>query len=203
MQEQQELFQAETSWFAVLKSMMDSGDAATMGGTTFLVYCVIKAHSNYSTGTAFPSIELIAEKAGISEPQVNRCINKLIEMEYIKKEKRGRSNIYRLREKVELQDPEGNKVALATWDYVPGALKASMADLKNVLMTGDLAGAIIIHIEKLTIQNVHCDNNMTINLEAIDDPELREAMTSLYNRFKDGGKGFPQTRATGKKSNHG
>lgn len=87
--EQQELFQAETTWFHIFKTMIDSGDAAKMGGTTFLVYSVIKAHTNYSTGRSFPAIDTIAEKAGIDGRQVIRCINKLIEMEYVTKEKEG------------------------------------------------------------------------------------------------------------------
>lgn len=39
------LFSAETTWFHVFKSMIESGDAARLGGTVFLVYCVIKAHT--------------------------------------------------------------------------------------------------------------------------------------------------------------
>lgn len=32
---QSEMFQAETSWFHVFKSMIESGDIAKMGGTVF------------------------------------------------------------------------------------------------------------------------------------------------------------------------
>lgn len=181
---QQELFQAETTWFHIFKTMIDSGDAAKMGGTTFLVYSVIKAHTNYSTGRAFPALETIAEKAGISHDQVARCINKLIEMEYVTKEKKGRNNLYTLREKVQMMDGQGRPSAVATWDYLPSTVKAAMADLKNVLMTGDLGSAKIVHIERLQI-NIG-NHNININevndrLATITDPELRKAIEELIN----------------------
>ena len=71
---QQELFQAQTTWFHVLKSMIDNGDIAKLGPYATTVYLVIKAHTNFSTGLAFPSVDTIAEKSGVSEKQVKRCL---------------------------------------------------------------------------------------------------------------------------------
>ena len=62
---QKELFEAQTTWFHVFKSMIDSGDLARMGPYAATVYLVIKAHTNYATGRAFPAIETISEKSGI------------------------------------------------------------------------------------------------------------------------------------------
>lgn len=185
---QQELFQAETTWFHIFKTMIDNGDAAKMGGTTFLVYSVIKAHTNYSTGRSFPAHETIAEKSGISVEQVKRCINKLIDMDYITKSKVGRNNVYTLREKVQVIDEHGRPAAVAIWDYLPSGVKAAMADLKNVLMSGDLAGAKIVHIERLQI-NIG-DHNTNINemrghIAGISDPELKTAMQELLERLQD------------------
>jgi predicted transcriptional regulator len=191
MNTQQELFTAETTWFHIFKTMIDNGDAAKMGGTTYLVYSVIKAHTNFSTGRSFPAHETIAEKAGISVEQVKRCINKLLEMEYLTKEKKGRKNVYTLREKVQMFDLEGRPAAEATWDYLPNMVKAAVADLKNVLMSGDLAGAKIVHIERLNIQINNGDHNVNINemkdrISTITDPELKQAMQDLLNRLHNG-----------------
>jgi DNA-binding MarR family transcriptional regulator len=188
MSNQQELFQAETTWFHIFKAMIDNGDAAKMGGTAFLVYSVIKSHTNFSTGRSFPAHETIAEKSGISVDQVKRCINKLIEMEYITKGKRGRQNVYTLREKVQVLDVEGRPTAEATWDYLPNMVKAAVADLKNVLMSGDLAGAKIVHIERLNIQINNGDHNVNVNemkdrIASIVDPELKESMQQLLERL--------------------
>jgi 2-phospho-L-lactate guanylyltransferase (CobY/MobA/RfbA family) len=188
---QQELFQAETTWFHIFKTMIDSGDAAKMGGTTFLVYSVIKAHTNYSTGRSFPAHETIAEKSGISVEQVKRCINKLIDMEYVTKGKQGRSNVYTLREKVQVLDGAGRPSAVATWDYLPSTVKAAMADLKNVLMSGDLGGAKIVHIERLQINignhNVNI-NEMKERMSSVTDPELLVMMQGILDELQNGKK---------------
>jgi DNA-binding MarR family transcriptional regulator len=190
---QQELFQAETTWFHIFKTMIDSGDAAKMGGTTFLVYSVIKAHTNYSTGRSFPAHETIAEKSGISVEQVKRCINKLIEMEYVTKAKQGRSNVYTLREKVQVYDDAGRPSAVATWDYLPSTVKAAMADLKNVLMSGELGNARFVHIERLNIQinnGDHCINinEMVERMKSVTDPELKKVMQEIVDGLQTGKK---------------
>ena len=42
---QQELFKAETAWFHIFKTMIDSGDVARMGPYAVTVYLVIKSHT--------------------------------------------------------------------------------------------------------------------------------------------------------------
>lgn len=159
---QTELFKAETTWFHVFKDMIDSGDVAKMGCYAFTVYAVIKAHTNFATGRAFPAIETIAEKSGVSIPQVKRELKTLETHGYIAKEKKGRSNHYTLREKVTVSDSEGRPQAVATWDYLPSTVQHAVADLKNVLVTGELAGARIVHIERLHVNINHVHDNATV-----------------------------------------
>jgi DNA-binding transcriptional ArsR family regulator len=180
-EQQFELFKAETVWFHVFRSMIESGDAAKMGGNAFLLYCVIKAHTNFSTGRAFPGIDTLIEKTGISKSQVLRELKILEDMGYITRAKQGRNNVYTLREKVGISDDHGRPVAAASWDYVPDGVRNAVADLKNVLMTGDLAGAKIVNIEHLTV-NVFNDNATQINMERLLadmdklDPAIREKL---------------------------
>lgn len=56
---------AELTWFHVFKAMIDDGEVAKIGASAFTTYCVIKSHTNFSTGVAFPSIETISEKSCI------------------------------------------------------------------------------------------------------------------------------------------
>lgn len=186
---QGELFKAETTWFHVFKSMVDSGDVAKMGANAVTVYLVIKSYTNFSTGEAFPSVELIAEKSGFGTRQVLRELKTLEENGYLTKEKKGRRNIYTLREKVSIVDGDGRPNAVATWDYLPSTVSRAVADLKNVLVTGDLGSAQIIHIERLNVQIG--DHNTQINfqdaakaLEKITDPKMRDALASLLNKNK-------------------
>lgn len=163
---QHELFEAQTQWFHVFKAMIDSGDLAKLPGSSVKVYMVIKAHTNFSTGRAFPAMETIAEKSGLSIAQVKRELKTLEDFGYITKSKHGRSNVYTLREKVEITDEHGRPAAVATWDYLPSSVQHAVADLKNVLVTGDLAGAKIVHIERLQVNVNHLyDNAVNMNVQ--------------------------------------
>lgn len=149
---QGELFTAETTWFHVFRSMIDNGDMAKLSGSAIKVYLVIKAHTNFSTGRSFPALETVAEKAGLSVAQVKRELGTLQEAGYLTKTKHGRNNVYTLRERIEITDEHGRPAAVAAWDYLPGGVREAMADLKNVVMTGDLGGAQVVHIERLNVQ---------------------------------------------------
>lgn len=173
-QEQQtkELFKAETTWFHVFKDMIDNGDMAALDGSAIKVYLVIKSYTNFSTGRAFPAIELIASKAGLSKIQVMRCLKSLEEAEYITKEKAGRHNVYRLREKVSIKDSEGRPQAVATWDYIPNSVKDAMAELKHAVITGEMVGGKVIHIENLVLNVMTGDNSTQVNINGADFDKL-------------------------------
>lgn len=186
--QQNELFKAETQWFHVFKTMIDSGELAKMDGSTVKVYLVVKAHTNFSTGRAFPALETIVEKSGLSLSQVQRCLKQLEEHQYISKEKQGRSNVYTLREKVEICDDQGRPTAVATWDYLPSTVQQAVADLKNVLVTGDVAGAKVVHIERLQVNvtNLH-DNAVNLNVQQLManlENLPKEMRDKLFDRFE-------------------
>ena len=162
MSDQQELFTAETTWFHVFKSMIDSGDLAAMSGSDLKVYMVVKAYTNFKTGRAFPSLDTIAEGAGLSVAQVKRCLASLVDYGYITKGKKGRNNVYTLREKVQCIDEEGRPAAVATWDYLPNSVREAQAELKNFLMTGQQNGQLV-HIERLTL-NLFQDHAQQVNI---------------------------------------
>ena len=161
MANQNELFRAETTWFHVFKTMIDSGDVAKMGPHAATVYLVIKSHTNFSTGRAFPSRETIAEKSGVSLAQVKRSLTTLASLGYLTITKKGRGNSYTLREKIEVQDATGVPTHAASWDYLPASVQAAVADLKNVLVSGNAGDARIVHIERLIV-NIAQDSS-TIN----------------------------------------
>ncbi|MES2832481.1 MAG: helix-turn-helix domain-containing protein [Pseudomonadota bacterium] len=163
-----DLFKAETHWFHMFKSMIDSGDIAKIGPYATCVYIVIKAHTNFSNGRSFPSIETIAEKSGMSIAQVKRELRVLLESGYITKKLVGRKNNYTLREKVRINDENGTPQAVATWDYLPATVRHAVADLQNVLLSGEISGARIVHIERLqlNINNVS-SGGININVEQL------------------------------------
>lgn len=152
-QSQMPLFEAQTSWFHVFKAMVDSGDVANMGPYAVTVYLVIKAYTNWKTGKSWPGIDLLVEKSGVSKAQVKRSLGVLCEKGYLVKEKVGRHNVYKLREKVPVFESidGGRPVAEATWDYLPSTVKQAVAELRNFQVSGDAAGLQVVHIDHLVL----------------------------------------------------
>lgn len=170
MSKQNELFKAETTWFHVFKNMIDSGDVAAMGPHAATVYLVVKAHTNFNTGRAFPALDTIVEKSGVSLAQVKRSLKTLEELGYINKAKQGRVNTYTVREKVEIQDAGGRPTHVATWDYLPASVQAAVADLKNVLVSGSAADARIVHIERLIVNIAQQGGTINNNFDGTGIP---------------------------------
>ena len=165
---QQEMFEAQTTWFHIFRDMVDSGDMAKIPATAIKVYLTVKAFTNFSTGRAFPAIETIVDKSGVSRAQVMRDLKTLEEFGYLTKEKVGRNNVYHLREKVAIRDEAGRPAAVATWDYLPASVRDAVADLKNVLVTGDFEGARIVHIDRLQVNVVHQhDQAVNVNIQTL------------------------------------
>jgi hypothetical protein len=183
---QAELFSAQTTWFHVFKDMIDNGDMARLDGSAIKVYLVVKSFTNFSTGRAFPAIELISEKAGLSDSQVMRCLKSLEESGYISKSKSGRHNVYTLREKVTIKDDSGRPQAVATWDYIPNSVRDAVADLKHVMVTGDLGGAKIVNIENLTVNIVSMgDNSTNINISENSMGKLPKEMQEMLRAIRE------------------
>jgi DNA-binding transcriptional MocR family regulator len=177
--DQQDLFKAETTWFHIFRTMFSSGDVKKIGPYAYTVYCAIKFHASFKTGESFPGHERIMEITGISRSQLKRVLEDLEEAGYLSVEKRGRKNHYMLREKVAIQDAHGRPAAVATWDYLPASIQEAVADLKNVLMTGNFNGAQIVNIQHLTL-NVNNGAGTQINL---DMSKVTDDATK--NEFKD------------------
>jgi len=108
----------------------------------------------------------------------------------VTKTKRSRHNVYQLREKISITDGEGRAIARASWDYIPSLVQAAVADVRQVLLSGDLAGAKVVHIEHLHIQvNVNevqpggVANNLQVTmaeaLNTVKDPSLRAQLARM------------------------
>jgi biotin operon repressor len=175
---QMELFKAETTWFHVFVSMIENGDVAKLGPYAVTVYLVVKAYTNWKTGKAFPSIQTIAEKSGISRAKVITSLATLTESGYLDKVKVGRKNNYTLREKVTLKDQEGRPAAFATWDYLPSTVEAARVELKRFMLTGEHDGKILfVETLNLNVQVNTGDHNL-MNQGKID-PATEASLTRL------------------------
>jgi DNA-binding transcriptional ArsR family regulator len=183
------LIEPETSWFHVFRQMIDSGDISKMGPYAVTVYLVVKSFTNWKTGKSFPSIDLITEKSGISKRQVISSLQKLEDLGYVTKERVGRVNNYKLREKIDFVDGEGRPAATASWDYLPSTVRDAVAELKKFRMTGSSEGLTVINIENLTLQiqqvfgGENISQNNMIDPNALPDGPVKRAwLASLKHR---------------------
>ena len=180
---EEETLKASTQWFHVLREMVDSGELAKLDGAAVKLYLVVKAHCNYETGYSFPSLETLTAKSGLSLSTVQRSLKQLEEHNLISREKKGRSNFYTLREKINIEDNQGRVAAIARWDYLPSTMKNTISDLKNVIVTGDLAGAKIVKIEKLQIQIINGQNNLGIQTSEADLANIEKKNPAIHNHL--------------------
>lgn len=178
------MMNAETTWFHLFRSMIVGGDLREMGAPAFAVYCTIKAHVDFSTGAAFPSVARIQELTGMGKRSVLRALQALEYQGYLSKERVGRKNVYRLREKVSISDTEGRPEAVATWDYLPRTVQDAQAELKNFLLSGQKDGSII-HIEHLNLQvniggtNTQENYDLGERASRVSDPKLRATLERI------------------------
>lgn len=156
---QMELFEADTGWFHIFRSMIDSGDCAKLGPYAMVVYLVIKAHANLKTGLSFPSVATIARLAGIREKQVKRSLVTLTEMHYLMKRRGKRGNIYALKERIAVMEGE-SAVAMVTADYIPLQMRAIQERIQQMLQNREIARGQTIHVN-LTVQVIA--NTVQIN----------------------------------------
>lgn len=180
---QDDLFSAETTWFHLFRTMFTSGDVKKVTPFGFTVYCAIKAHTSFQTGESFPSYDRLVSLTGISESQVKRVLKELAEAGYVTITKKGRKNHYTLREKVAIQDEHGRPAAVATWDYLPGTVKDTVADLKNVLVTGDFAGAKIVQIQHLTVNvNNGSGTQVNVDMSKVSDAATKDEVKKIIEQ---------------------
>lgn len=175
---QLDMFKAETTWFHVFVSIVENGDVARMGPYAITVYLVIKAYTNWKTGRAFPGIDTIVEKSGMSRAQVMRSLAILTEHGYLDKAKAGRQNVYTLREKVTFNDEEGRPAAVATWDYLPSTVEAARAELKRFMLTGENDGKIIF-VENLNLNVQINPGDHNVNNLGDLTPRTAEALAKM------------------------
>jgi len=146
---------ADTTWFHVFRAFVFGGDCARLGAYATTILLVVKAHTNFDTGFAFPSIETIVKSTGISKRQIINSLKTLEEAGYLIKSKRGRKNHYRIRERIQVLDSTHRPTAVASWDYLPMAVQDTCAQLKSFLLTGKIpegsTAPSLVYIEQLNL----------------------------------------------------
>lgn len=177
-----QLYHADTSWFHFFRDMADNGDLARLSGSTVKVYLVLKSYTHFATGDAFPEIQTIAIKSGLSESQVIRCLKNLVAAGFLRKTRTGRKNTYRMYEKVSIVDDSGKTTAVATWEYQPQMTKQTVAELKQMMRIGKLKQTPVIHIDNVQLQ-INTGNAIGIQINKNDLAKLAEQSPEIIEHL--------------------
>jgi predicted transcriptional regulator len=178
----------DASWFHIFRELIRSKLWSELSLPAKAVYPVIKAFINHQSGVAFPSLETLGEFSGLSRPAVVKALKELTAAGLLAKNSgQGRAaSTYKVVEKFQFSAGDGRPAATVLFDYLPSAIKESVAELKNVV-TEEFAvdGKTLqyIRIENLqlnvTVIGRDQNNNVVVDKETPVDrvKELRAALT--------------------------
>ena len=187
---QQELFEADATWFHVFKELIKSKTWAKMSAPAKALYPTIKSFTNWKTGHSFPSVETMEEYSGLSRPSIFKALKELEELGYVRSEKRpGRPTVYTLVEKIEIHDDDGRPVASASFDYLPSIINDTMVELRNYVAKGmtDDGKLQFIHVDRFIVENLNVvtgDHNSVIGSQNISGYDFKRLTKGIEDRLE-------------------
>ncbi len=119
--------------------MFESGLAAEVGANPFFVWLAIKAHADFQTGEAWPSIRRLAEITGLSTTTIQKAIERLESAKLLRIAKRGnrkQATHYIARERLDVKLGRQLLCSIVV-DYVPANTRKKLERLKQSLKTGE------------------------------------------------------------------
>ena len=169
----------DTGWFHFFSSTLDQLLLSELTSTDILIYLIIKKHANYKTGIAYPSINMMAKKTGMSERTISRSISALQKEKFLMvSKKKGKVSVYLTREKIDIGDK------IAEWNYSPSTASDARNEIKNYYAGGKNETKIVQFI-----QNNIINNNITVEIkiedkkiEDISDKKLREKVAKMIEK---------------------
>ena len=111
----------------LMKQLFDSGMAGEMGGGAFLTWCCLRCYSDFHTGEAYPTIDRLCQVLKQSKGTTHKHLAKLEELNFIRKEKRGKRNVYILVDKFTILEEATNADDTTIENpYIPMKFKDAM-----------------------------------------------------------------------------
>ena len=119
----------DTTYHTAQRDMFSSGLAAEIGVHAFAVWHAIKAHADFQTGIAWPSIRRIVQLTGCADKTVQAAIKTLVASHLLRVSKRGQKNLYVARERMDVRVGE-RVICTVVIDFVPSEMREKLAKLK-------------------------------------------------------------------------
>lgn len=115
--------------------LFESGLVAQIGVSAFAVWAAIKAHSDYQTGIAWPSIRRLMILTGLASATVQKCLDTLEASHLLRSEVKNKRRYYVARERLDVSI--GSRVLCTiVVDYVPSVMRDKLKRVKDALSTG-------------------------------------------------------------------
>lgn len=115
--------------------LFESGLVAQIGPNSFATWAAIKAHADFQTGVAWPSIRRLMELTGLASATVQKCLATLETSHLLRSEIRGKRRYYVARERLDVSI--GSRVLCTiVVDYVPASMRDKLKRVKDALADG-------------------------------------------------------------------
>lgn len=177
--QQEDLFAPNFSWFHFFRTIIQNDTWAKMSLAAGKLYPVVKSYCNSENGAAFPSLDTLAAKSGLSLPSVTKALNELAGLDLITAKKAaGKATVYSLKETFDIHHPVSGKHGTASFDYIPSIVQDAVKELKALVSTGAQGKIIQINF------NLNCENVTSNNAQNIIDGaiELQKIMDLLEQK---------------------
>jgi hypothetical protein len=128
--------QIDTSYQTLQRDLFESGLAARIGSSAFVVWSAIKTHADYNNGVCWPGIRKLMKDTGLASATVQNAIATL-ETERLLRSRRGKGQriLYVARERLDVR--LGNRVVCSiVIDYIPTRLREQLHQIRRALEAG-------------------------------------------------------------------
>ena len=125
--------------------LFESGLVAQIGPNSFAVWAAIKAHADFQTGIAWPSVRRLMALTGLASATVQKCLGTLEDSHLLRSDVRNKRRYYVARERLDVS--LGQRVlCTVVVDYVPASMRDRLAAVRNAIEGGDPAGLVDVDI---------------------------------------------------------
>ena len=125
--------------------LFESGLVAQIGPNAFAVWAAIKAHADYQTGIAWPSVRRLMALTGLASATVQKCLATLEDSHLLRSDVRNKRRYYVARERLDVS--LGQRVlCTVVVDYVPASMRDRLAAVRNAIEGGDPGGLVDVDI---------------------------------------------------------
>lgn len=171
-----------TSFATYQADLFESGLVAQIGPNAFALWSAIKAHADYQTGLAYPSIRRLMELTGLASATVQKCLHTLEDAKLLRSEVKGRSRYYIARERLDIS--LGSRVlCTVVVDYVPAKLRAQVQAVKEALESGKDDPEVFASVEIVPGAGFVWDASANVLRGTVSASEMPSG--AIENHFED------------------